>query len=150
VQIPLLRKDFMVDLRQVRESYDMGADAILLIAASLNDPLMKDLYDLATGFGLTSLVEVHDQSELERALKLGANLIGINNRNLNTFETSLQTSIDLGKQIPQGITKVSESGIRTTEDCQLLTANGFDAILVGETLMRAEDPGSLIPSLLGR
>ena len=150
VSIPVLRKDFVVDERQIRDSYDLGADAILLIVAALSKQQLADYYSLAKAFKLTALVEVHSESELQTALDIQADLIGINNRNLKTFETNLNHSIELRKQIPSSITCVSESGIHTTEDCKLLEKNGFDAILVGESLMRKEDPGLAIKDLLGR
>lgn len=149
VDIPILRKDFIVDARQVRESYDMGADAILLIVSILTDELMSELISMASDFGLTVLVEVHSEAELSRALALNCPLIGINNRNLSTFKTDVQHSVDLKKQLPSETTCVSESGIKSADDCRLLRENGFDAILVGETLMRQPDPGSYISTLLG-
>lgn len=150
VSIPVLRKDFVVDERQIRDSYDLGADAILLIVAALSKQQLLDYYSIAKAFKLTALVEVHSEEELQTALEIQADLIGINNRNLKTFETNLNHSIELRKQIPAHVTCVSESGIHTTDDCHLLVKNGFDAILVGESLMRKEDPGLAISELLGR
>ncbi|PCI25812.1 MAG: indole-3-glycerol phosphate synthase [SAR324 cluster bacterium] len=150
VNIPLLRKDFIVDPRQIRDSYDLGADAILLIVASLKKEQILEFQQLAQEFGLTCLVEVHTQQELEVALQCESKLIGVNNRNLSTFETDIQNSIDLRQEIPSDVTCVSESGIHSTEHCDRLNKHGFDAILVGETLMRQEDPGLAISELLGK
>ncbi len=146
--IPILRKDFIVDKRQIRESYDLGADAILLIVSALSEEQIKEYIQLADDFGLTCLVEVHALEELEIALKCECDLIGVNNRNLVTFKTDIQHSINIRKQIPEQVICVSESGIHSPEDCQLLSNHGFDAILVGETLMRKPDPGAAIPELL--
>lgn len=148
--VPLLRKDFIVDKRQIREAYDMGADAILLIVASLSKEQLQEYQTLAQQFGLTCLVEVHTAEELEVALACDCKLIGINNRNLITFETELKHSIDLRKLIPDDVTCVSESGIHTTDDCNMLHEHGFDAILVGESLMRKPNPGAALVELLGR
>jgi len=150
VTIPVLRKDFIIDERQIRESYDIGADAILLIVSILTPQQLSVFQELAQGLGLTCLVEVHSESELKVALECGCSLIGINNRNLKTFETNIEHSLHLKSQIPDEVLCVSESGIRTTEDCQRLFNNGFKAVLVGETLMRQENPGLAIPELLGR
>lgn len=150
VTIPVLRKDFVVDERQIRDSYDLGADAILLIVAALSKQQLADYYAIAKAFKLSVLVETHSEEEMQTALDIKADLIGINNRNLKTFETSLENSILLRQQIPEDVTCVSESGIHTTDDCNLLLKNGFDAILVGESLMRKEDPGLAIRELLGR
>lgn len=149
VDLPILRKDFIVDPRQIRESYDMGADAILLIVASLTDGDLGYFYSLAQAFGMTVLVEVHDEKELERALKLEAALIGVNNRSLVTFETHLENSLRLKPLIPKTVTAVSESGIQTREDAELLVSHGFDGILVGESLMRQADPGIALKRLAG-
>lgn len=150
VSCPLLRKDFIVDARQIRESYDLGADAILLIVSTLNEQQLRQFKEIAEEFGLTCLVEVHTEQELELALKIGFNLIGINNRNLSTFVTDLNHSINLRKLIPTDVTTVSESGIRTPEDCVRLAEEGFDAILVGETLMREPDPGLALQHLMSK
>jgi indole-3-glycerol phosphate synthase len=150
VNIPLLRKDFIIDERQIRESYDMGADAILLIVSILTQQQLVTFQKRATDLGLTCLVEVHSEKELKVALACDCSLIGINNRNLKTFETNINQSIKLKSQIPAGILCVSESGIQTTQDCDTLYENGFKAVLVGETLMRKENPGLAIPELLGR
>ncbi len=150
VEIPLLRKDFIVDERQIRESYDLGADAILLIASVLSEQKLSEYKKIAEAFGLTTLVEVHTEQELGVALKLDCHLIGINNRNLATFKTDIQHSINLRRQIPEHVTCVSESGINSAADCRILHENGFDAVLVGETLMRQPDPGAYIATLLGK
>ncbi|OGG99456.1 MAG: hypothetical protein A2600_01695 [Candidatus Lambdaproteobacteria bacterium RIFOXYD1_FULL_56_27] len=149
VGLPILRKDFIIDPRQIRESYEMGADAILLIVASLTDGDLGYFYSLAKAFGLTVLVEVHDEKELERALKLEAELIGVNNRSLVTFETHLENSLRLKPMIPETVTAVSESGIQTKKDAQLLMAHGFAGILVGESLLRQPDPGMALKYLAG-
>ncbi len=148
VGIPLLRKDFVTDERQIRESYNLGADAILLIVAVLTDNQLSHFSKIARGFGLSCLVEVHTENELETALDNNCDLIGINNRNLTTFKTDLKHSIKIRKRIPPGIVCISESGIHTADDCKLLRDHGFDAVLVGETLMRQPDPGTMIPALL--
>lgn len=146
---PILRKDFIVDERQIREAYDMGADAILLIVAALNKEELLHFAALAKSFELDCLVEVHTEKELETALSCDFDLIGVNNRNLKTFETDLSHSVRLKTNFPAGVLAVSESGIRTEQDCLYLQKNGFDAILVGETLMRQPHPGKAIHDLLG-
>ncbi|MET0544332.1 MAG: indole-3-glycerol phosphate synthase TrpC [Variovorax sp.] len=145
--LPVLRKDFMVDGWQIYESRAMGADAILLIAAVLDDAQMKDFEAIAHGLGMAVLVEVHDAAELERALKLRTPLIGVNNRNLRTFEVSVQTTIDLLPGLPGGRLPVTESGISTREDVQKLRAAGVQTFLVGEAFMRADEPGAALASL---
>ncbi|NQU63693.1 MAG: indole-3-glycerol phosphate synthase TrpC [SAR324 cluster bacterium] len=150
IDIPLLRKDFIIDERQIRESYDLGADAILLIVAILSRQQLASFKKVAAEFGLTALVEVHTKEELDIALEFDFHLIGINNRNLATFKTDIQHSIDLRKHIPAHVTCVSESGINTAVECRALLEKGFDAVLVGETLMRQPDPGAYIATLLGK
>ena len=145
--LPVLRKDFIIDPYQVFEARAMGADAILLIAAALNVPAMKALEALAHKLGMAVLVEVHDADELQSALALKTPLIGINNRNLRTFEVCLQTSLDLLAQIPQGRIVVTESGISQPEDVRLMRAHGVNTFLVGEAFMRAPDPGSALAQL---
>lgn len=135
--LPLLRKDFIIDLWQVYQSRCLGADAILLIVALLNDELLKKMLIVSGIIGLQCLVEVHDEIEVERALKAGAKIIGINNRNLKTFETDLKTTERLIVSIPHDRIVVSESGIRTADDIRYLKAVGADAALVGESFMRA-------------
>ena len=136
---PLLRKDFILHPYQVFETYNLGADFILLIAACLKDDQLKLLYDQSLKLGLTPLVEIHDESELNRVLKLNPSLIGINNRNLKTFEVDMQTSLTLIKQIPKTTSVVSESGISSAEDIQVLKENGFKGALIGESLLKQKN-----------
>jgi indole-3-glycerol phosphate synthase len=145
--LPVLRKDFIVDAYQVYESRAMGADAILLIAACLDDAQMREFEAIAVGLGMAVLVEVHDSAELERALKLRTPLIGVNNRNLRTFEVSVQTTIDLRAQVPADRLLVTESGIATRDDVAKLRAAGVHAFLVGEAFMRADEPGEALAEL---
>ena len=145
--LPVLRKDFMIDAYQIYESRAMGADAVLLIAACLDDAQMKDFEAIALDLGMSVLVEVHDGMELDRALKLKTPLIGINNRNLRTFEVSIQTTLDLRAQVPAERIVVTESGIATREDVARLRADGVNAFLVGEAFMRAADPGTALAAL---
>ena len=146
-QLPVLRKDFIVDAYQVYESRVMGADAILLIAAILDDAQMKDFEAIARSLDMAVLVEVHDEVELARALKLKTPLIGVNNRNLKTFEVSLDTTLRLMQQVPADRLLVTESGIRNREDVMRMGAAGVNAFLVGETFMRAPDPGAALAEL---
>lgn len=148
--LPVLRKDFIIDEYQLWESAYIGADAVLLIARVLDDAQLRDYLAVARGgLGLAALVEVHDERELERALAAGATLVGVNNRNLDTFETSLETCLRIKRAIPAEVITVAESGIESRADVERLEAAGFDAILVGETLMRAENPGEKLRELLG-
>jgi indole-3-glycerol phosphate synthase len=146
-QLPVLRKDFMVDAYQVYESRAMGADAILLIAACLDDAQMKDFEQIAAGLDMAVLVEVHNASEMERALKLRTPLIGINNRNLKTFEVSLDTTLTLKQAVPADRMVVCESGIHTRDDVLRMAAAGVNAFLVGEAFMRASEPGEALAEL---
>ena len=146
-QLPVIRKDFMVDPYQVYEARAMGADCILLIVAALSDSQLDELSSLASEIKLDVLVEVHDGQELERALELDTTLVGINNRNLRTFETSLNTTLDLLADIPDGRIVVTESGIHTREDVELMRENAVDAFLVGEAFMREPDPGAKLDEL---
>ena len=148
-QLPVLRKDFMVDPYQIYESRAMGADAILLIAACLDDARMAELEQIALGLDMAVLVEVHDAAELERALKLKTPLIGINNRNLKTFEVSLDATLALRQQVPADRLLVTESGIHTRDDVLRMGAAGVGAFLVGEAFMRAPDPGVALAELFG-
>ncbi len=143
VGLPLLRKDFTLDPLHVIEARAIGADAVLLIVRILDDASLRGLFAEATGLGMDVLVETHDAVELERALALGATLVGINNRDLATFTTDLDTTLRLLEQVPGDVTIVSESGIRTAADVARLGAGGVDAVLVGETLLTAEDPGAM-------
>ncbi len=145
--LPVLRKDFIVDAWQVYESRAMGADAILLIAACLDDAQMRDFEAIAAGLGMAVLVEVHDGAELDRALALRTPLLGINNRNLRTFEVSVQTTIDLLPRVPKDRLPVTESGIASRAEVATLRAAGVHAFLVGETFMRAEEPGAALAEL---
>ena len=145
--LPVLRKDFIVDAYQVFEARAMGADCILLIAACLDDALMKDLEAQAHALGMAVLVEVHDAAELDRALRLKTPLVGINNRNLRSFEVSLETTLALLPQVPRDRLLVTESGILARADVQRMRAAGVNAFLVGEAFMRAPDPGSALAGL---
>lgn len=138
--IPLLRKDFTVHECQIYEASVSGADAILLIVAALDDDQLRRLYDAARDIQLDILVEVHDLPEMERALDLGADLIGINNRNLKTFTTDLATTEQLADEVPDNVILVSESGLKNSQDAQRALNAGANAILIGETLMRHDDP----------
>ena len=145
---PLLRKDFMIHEVQIHEAVVTGADAILLIVAALHDETMRRLYDEAKSFSLDVLVEVHDLREMERALELGADLIGINNRNLKTFAVDLSTTEQLAEEVPDDVLLVSESGIKSLEDARRVLEAGANAVLIGEALMRAHDPSREIEAYL--
>lgn len=150
VDLPLLRKDFILDPYQVYEARAAGADAVLLIAAALGDAgRIQALRELAEDLGMAALVEVHTPAELEAALAAGARIVGINNRDLRTFETRLETTLELAGQVPPEVLLVSESGIRTPEDCRRVAAAGARAVLVGEQLMRQPDPGAALLELVG-
>jgi len=146
--IPVLRKDFMIDPYQLYEAREMGADAILLIAAALGDPMMSDLEQTAIALELDVLVEVHNEQELERALCLQTPLLGINNRNLRTFETTLDTTLSMLSMIPEDKIVISESGIHTREDIHLLRENNVNGFLIGEAFMREKDPGKALAALI--
>ncbi|OYU30142.1 MAG: indole-3-glycerol-phosphate synthase [Comamonadaceae bacterium PBBC2] len=145
--LPVLRKDFMVDAYQVYEARAMGADAILLIAACLDDAQMADLEAIARSLDMAVLVEVHDREELTRALKLKTRLVGINNRNLRTFEVSLQTTLDMLPDVPADRLLVTESGILKAEDVKRMRDANVHAFLVGEAFMRAAEPGEALAQL---
>jgi indole-3-glycerol phosphate synthase len=145
--LPVLRKDFIVDPYQVYEARAMDADCILLIVAALSDGQLSELSELAGQLGMDVLVEVHDAHELQHALRLPLRLIGINNRNLRTFETTLQTTLDLLDGIPDDRIVVTESGILSTEDVKRMRDHGVNAFLVGEAFMRADDPGAALKAL---
>ena len=145
---PLLRKDFTIHPVQIHEAVVCGADAILLIVAALDDDLLRKLYDEAKSFQLDVLVEVHNLAEMERAIDLGADLIGINNRNLKTFEIDLATTESLADDVPDEVLLVSESGIKTPADAQRVLDAGANAVLIGESLMRAHNPAEEIEAYL--
>ena len=148
-QLPVLRKDFMVEAYQIYESRAMGADAILLIAACLDDAQLRDFEAIALALDMAVLVEVHDAAELDRALLLKTPLIGINNRNLKTFEVSLDTTLALRASVPSDKLLVTESGIHSREDVLRMGAAGVSAFLVGEAFMRAPEPGVALAALFG-
>jgi indole-3-glycerol phosphate synthase len=150
VKLPLLRKDFIIDEYQIHEARAAGADAILLIAACLERQQIEDYLGIARLLGLDVLVESHTRKELDKSLLAGATLVGINNRDLATFTVSLQTTLDLVKDIPDDRTVVSESGIKTRDDVVRLHRAGVDAVLVGESLMRENDIGKKAKELLGK
>lgn len=149
-KIPCLRKDFMVDAFQVLEARASCADAILLIVAALTDAEMKTLSNEAYAFGLDVLCEVHDGEELERAVAIGCQMIGVNSRDLRTFAVHPEVQMQLAERIPADVLRVAESGIRGREDIDRLARAGYDAFLIGETLMRESDPGAALALLLGR
>ena len=150
VSLPVLRKDFIVEAYQVLEARAAGADAILLIVAALEDDALNALASQARGLGMDVLVEVHDEDELSRAIDSGADLIGVNNRNLRTLEVDLEASFRLAPGIPAGVLPVAESGLRTRDDLERLGAAGYRAFLVGERLMTTPDPGAALTALLGK
>lgn len=146
--LPVLRKDFTLDRYHLLQASAAGADCVLLIVAALADAELQDLLRAARELALDALVEVHDGEELERALAVGADMIGVNNRNLKTMEVSLETSLELAPRIPDGVLRVSESGIRGGGDVRRLMDAGYGAFLVGESLMRQPDPGEALTRLL--
>jgi indole-3-glycerol phosphate synthase len=145
--LPVIRKDFIVDPYQLAESRAIGADCILLIVAALDDERLAQLYSGAGDLGMDVLVEVHDGAELERALALDLDLVGINNRDLRSFDTRLETTLDLLERVPAACTVVTESGIHRREDVELMRRHGVHAFLVGEAFMRAPDPGQALHQL---
>ena len=148
-QLPLLRKDFTIDQYQIYEARAMGADAVLLIVAALGDAQLVEFAGLASHLDMDALIEVHDREELDRALALDAPLIGINNRDLRTFETTLDTTLALREHVSDQHFLVTESGIHTREDVQVMREHGINAFLVGEAFMRAQDPGERLAELFG-
>lgn len=146
-RIPVLRKDFTIHRSQIAEAAAAGADAVLLIAAILTDLELRDFREYAEGFGMAALVEVHDEQELDRAAASGAAIIGVNNRDLRTFEVHLETSLRLADRMPTGVIRVSESGIRTAAHIARLRHAGYHAFLIGEHLMRSGDPARAIREL---
>jgi indole-3-glycerol phosphate synthase len=148
-KLPVLRKDFMLTPYQIYESRALGADCILLIMAALDDTTASELYKIATDLGMDVLVEIHDHNELDRALKLNPMMIGVNSRNLKTLQVNLQTAHDLYPFIPSDVTKVAESGISNSIDLQKLFIEGFQAFLVGESLLKQDDISLAVKKLLG-
>jgi indole-3-glycerol phosphate synthase len=147
--LPVLRKDFVIDPYQIISARAMGADCVLLIVAALSSTQLRDMEDVALGLGMDVLVEVHDAKDLDTALSLKTPLLGINNRNLRTFETKLQNTLDLLPLVPAGKRVVTESGILKPEDVQLMRSHGVHAFLVGEAFMRAPEPGVELARLMG-
>jgi indole-3-glycerol phosphate synthase len=150
VGIPVLRKDFLIDESQVYEARAAGADAILLIVRLLDDTRLRSFRLLAEELGMTALVEAHDGEEVDRGVLSGARLLGVNNRDLTTFETRLEVTLGLLDRIPSEVVLVSESGIRTLDDVRMLGEKGVDAVLVGESLLRQNDPGEGVTTLAGQ
>lgn len=149
VKIPVLRKDFTVDEYMIYQARAFGASAVLLICAILDDVQLKSYRELAESMGMDALVEAHDEREVERALECGAKIVGVNNRDLRTFQVDMANSIRLRKMSPENVVFVSESGIRTSEDIRRLYNNQVDAVLIGETLMRSEDKKAALELLNG-
>ncbi|MCH7584070.1 MAG: indole-3-glycerol phosphate synthase TrpC [Acidobacteria bacterium] len=145
--IPVLRKDFILDPLQIDEARAAGADAVLLIAAILSDQVLAGLIDHVSRFGMAALVEAHDSEELRRAIDLGAEVVGVNNRDLASFEVDLETSIRLRTQIPSSVIAVAESGINSPQDARRMYDAGFDAVLVGTAAARADDPAAFVAGL---
>ena len=150
VDIPVLRKDFTVDEYMIFQAAAYRAAAVLLICAILNDEQLKEYRELAEELGMDALVEAHDEEEAERALKSGARIIGVNNRDLKTFQVDMQNSIRLRKLAPENVVFVSESGIKTSDDIRKLYDNQVDAVLIGETLMRSQDKKAALEELNGK
>ncbi|MBK5243639.1 MAG: indole-3-glycerol phosphate synthase TrpC [Eubacteriaceae bacterium] len=149
VNIPILRKDFIIDESQIYESRIIGADAILLICSMLDEETIRQFIKLADELGMSCLVEAHDEAEVQKAMHSGARVIGVNNRNLKTFEVDIKNSVRLRKMVPPEITFVSESGINTPEDIKIIRENGTNAVLIGEILMRSGDKSLEIKKLKG-
>ena len=149
VETPVLRKDFVINKRQIFEAYTHGAAAVLLIVAALKEDELKEFINFAEGLGLATLVEVHTENEIETALSAGAKIVGINNRDLHSFKISLDTSLELVKKLPENVIKVSESGIMSRDDVEALERAGFDAVLIGESFMTAKDKAQHFKLLRG-
>jgi len=149
VSVPVLRKDFIVDPYQVYESRCIGADCILLIVSILEPSSLNQLYELGISLGMDVLVEVHDEAELEMALEVSPRLLGINNRNLRTFDVNLQTTLNLLTKIPRGTLIITESGIHTRENVEMMMDNDVYGFLLGEALMKEENPGEKLKSIFG-
>lgn len=147
VKLPVLRKDFIIDISQIYEAFEAGADVILLIAACLKEDELILFQKTALSLGLETIIEIHNEEELKKALKASPKIIGVNNRNLKDFTVSLDRSLTLGRMIPGHIYKISESGIKTAQETDLLKKAGFSGVLVGETLMKASDPAQYIRRL---
>jgi indole-3-glycerol phosphate synthase len=147
VKLPLLRKDFIIDPYQIYEAKTIGASAVLLICALLNSKTLKEYIGIANDLGLSALVETHNESEVKSALEAGSRIIGVNNRDLKTFEVTLETSAKLRKLVPDNVLFVAESGIKTRED--ILMLGNVDAVLVGESLMRSKDKKQVLDKLRG-
>lgn len=147
ISLPILRKDFIIDPYQIYEAKVIGADAILLISAMLDTKTIREYNKIATSLGLFVLAESHNEEELDSVLEAGCDIIGINNRNLKTFEVSLETTVHLAEKVPKGYTIVSESGIKDSEDIKLLLSCGADAVLIGETLMRSGNIAETLKTL---
>ena len=147
--LPVIRKDFIVDPYQVVEARAIGADCVLLIVAALGDGALAELHERAVALGMDVLVEVHDAAELRRALAIGPHLLGINNRDLRTFDVTLDTTLDLIDEVPAGTILVTESGILGADDVARMRAAGVGAFLVGEAFMRADDPGTALAAMFG-
>ncbi|WP_218042040.1 indole-3-glycerol phosphate synthase TrpC [Streptomyces abyssomicinicus] len=149
VSVPVLFKDFFVDTRQVRLAHDSGADAVLVIVRAVDDALLKDLVQSAHGLGLDALVETFTQDEVDRALNAGARIVGINNRDLQTFAVDLENSARLRRGLPRDVLTVSESGLSGRADIERIAAHGFDAALIGESLLNSPDPAAQVRSCTG-
>ncbi|WP_427112501.1 indole-3-glycerol phosphate synthase TrpC [Megasphaera sueciensis] len=149
VSVPIIRKDFIIDAYQIYEAKVLGASAILLICAVLDDETLCSFFSLADRLGLSVLVEAHDEAEIDRALRCGARIIGVNNRNLKDFTVSLDTSCRLRRLVPQNVLFVAESGIKTAEDIRRLKTYGVNAVLIGETLMRSRNKKEMLQELQG-
>ena len=148
VELPVLRKDFTVDARDVCDARLMGADAVLLIAAALDDQAIADFAALAREIGIDALVEIHDEAELERAMAVDADLVGVNQRDLVTFEVDQERAVRMAPLMPVGVVRVAESGVRGPDDAAVLAAAGYGAVLVGESLVRSGDPAAAVAALI--